>query len=291
MSRGKKAVVALHNSSFQEGSTLMSVNIAPTAVVDPRAKIDSDVQIGHFCVVGPDVTIQRGTRLEAHVTLMGIVDIGEDNHIFPNAVIGAHPQDISYRNSPTRVEIGNGNTIREGVTINRGTEKEDGITRLGNHCYLMANCHIAHDCKVGDRVIMANNVMVGGHVHIQNDVTISGGTGIHHFGSVGAFAFIGALARVLHDVPPYMMCDGTPAKPRCANIVALKRNNFPAEDIRLISEAYKLLYRSKVGYEAAREVLLSRFSLRPCLKNLFDFLEYQRGGNHGRGRDRRKKVA
>lgn len=269
----------------------MSVNIAPTAAVDPRAKIDSDVQIGHFCVIGPDVTIARGTRLENNVTLMGHVDIGEDNHIFPNVVLGAHPQDLSYRNSPTRVEIGNSNTIREGVTINRGSEKEDGITRLGNQCYLMANVHIAHDCKVGDRVIMANNVMLGGHVHIHNDVTISGGVGIHHFASIGSFAFVGGLSRVLLDAPPFMMCDGIPAKPRCINIVALKRNNFPADDIKLISEAYKLLYRSKVGFEAARELLLARGPMSPCLKALFDFLEHQRGGNHGRGRDRRKKAA
>lgn len=269
----------------------MSVNIAPTAVVDPRAKIDSDVHIGHFCVVGPDTTIARGTRLESNVTLMGIVDIGEDNHIFPNVVIGAHPQDISYRNSPTRVEIGNGNTLREGVTINRGTEKEDGITRVGNNCYVMANSHIAHDCKVGDRVIMANNVMIGGHVHIHNDVTISGGVGIHHFASIGAFSFVAAMSRVLLDVPPYMMVDGIPARPRCANVVALKRNSFPSDDIRMVSEAYKLLYRSKVGYEAARELLLARGPMSPCMKVLFDFLEHQRGGNHGRGRDRRKKVA
>jgi UDP-N-acetylglucosamine acyltransferase len=269
----------------------MSVNIAPTAAVDPRAKIDSDVRIGHFCVVGPDVTIGRGTRLESHVTLMGHVEIGEDNHFFPNSVIGGFPQDISYRESPTRVEIGHSNTIREGVTINRGTEKEDGLTRLGNQCYLMACTHVAHDCKVGDRVIMANNVMLGGHVHVGNDVTISGGTGVHHFCSIGTFGFVGSISRVLHDVPPYMISEGTPAKPRCVNIVGLKRNDFPADDIRLITEAFKLLYRSKVGVDAARELLLARGPMRPSLKALFDFLDHQRGGRHGRGRDRRQKVA
>ncbi len=269
----------------------MSVTIAPTAAVDPRAKIEADVHIGHFCVVGPDVTIGRGTRLESHVTLMGHVNIGEENHIFPNVVIGGHPQDISYRGSDTRVEIGHSNIIRESVTINRGTEKEDGITRLGNQCYIMTCSHIAHDCKVGDRVIMANNVMLGGHVHVHNDATISGGVGVHHFGSVGNFAFVGALSRVLHDVPPFMLCEGIPAKPRCVNVVALKRNDFPAEDIRLVTEAFKLLYRSKVGVESARELLLARGPMRPCLKALFDFLDHQRGGSHGRGRDRRKKAA
>lgn len=269
----------------------MSVNIAPTAAVDPRANIESDVQIGHFCVVGPDVTIGRGTKLESNVTLMGRVVVGEENHFFPNVVIGAHPQDLSYQGSPTLVEIGNNNTLREGVTVNRATEKEDGITRIGNQCYLMANTHIAHDCKIGDRVIMANNVMLGGHVHIHNDATISGGSGVHHYGSVGSFAFVGALSRVLHDVPPFMLCEGLPARPRCVNVVALKRNNFPSEDIKLISDAFKLLYRSKVGIEPARELLLARGPMRPCIKALFDFLDHQCAGRHGRGRDRRKKVA
>lgn len=269
----------------------MSVNIAPTAVVDPRANIDSDVHIGHFCVVGPDVTILRGTRLENNVTIMGHVSIGEDNHFFPNVVIGGHPQDLSYQGSATRVEIGHSNTFREGVTINRATEKEDGVTRVGNQCYLMTCSHIAHDCKVGDRVIMANNVMLGGHVHVHNDATISGGVGVHHYGSIGSFSFVGAISRVLHDVPPYMLSEGIPAKPRCVNVVALKRNNFPAEDIQLISEAFKLLYRSKVGVAPARELLLARGPMRPVLKNLFDFLDHQGGGRHGRGRDRRKKAA
>jgi UDP-N-acetylglucosamine acyltransferase len=269
----------------------MSVTIAPTAVVDPRATLEDDVHIGHFCVIGPDVKIGRGTRLENNVTMMGHVVIGEDNHFFPGNVIGGHPQDLSYRGTDTRVEIGHSNVFREGCTVNRASEKEDGITRVGNQCYLMAYSHVAHDCKVGDRVIMANNVMLGGHVHVHNDATISGGVGIHHYGSVGSFSFIGAISRVLHDVPPFMLVEGIPAKPRCVNVVALKRNNFPAEDIQLISDAFKLLYRSKVGVQQARDILLSQGPMRPCIKALFDFLDHQCGGRHGRGRDRRKKVA
>ena len=269
----------------------MSVSIAQTAVVDPRAKIESDVRIGHFCVVGPDVTIQRGTILENNVTVMGHTTIGEDNRFFPGAVIGGDPQDLSYRGTATRVEIGDGNIFREAVTVNRATEKEDGVTRVGNNCYLMAGCHVAHDCSLGDRVVMANNTMLGGHVHVHNDVTISGGVGVVHYASIGSFAFVGAMSRVLHDVPPYMLAEGQPCKPRCVNVVALKRNEFPADDIKLLSDAFKLLYRSRVGVQQARELLLSQGPFRPVLKNLFDYLDHASGGRHGRGRDRRRMAA
>ena len=153
----------------------MSTHVEPTAVVDPRAELDDDVDIGPFCVVGPHAKIGRGTTLINNVTIMGRVTLGERNRIFPGAVLGGDPQDVSYRGSDTQVVIGDDNVIREGVTINRATEKEDGLTTLGNHCFIMAGVHIAHDCRVGDRVIMANATLLGGHVHVHDDATISGG--------------------------------------------------------------------------------------------------------------------
>ncbi len=268
----------------------MSVKIAPTAAVDPSAIIDSDVQIGHFCVVGPHVTIGRGSILANNVTVVGHTTVGEDNHFFPGAVIGESPQDLTYKGEPTRVEIGDTNVFREGVTVNRATTKEEGVTRIGNNCFLMTGVHVGHDCYVGDRVIMANNTMLGGHAHIHNDVTISGGVGVSQFASIGCFAFIGAMSRVLHDVPPYMLAEGSPARPRCTNIVALKRNNFSADDIKVLQNAFKLLYRSKVGAEQAAELMLNSGPIRPVLKHVFDFLEHSRGGRHGRGRDRRRAA-
>ena len=238
----------------------MATIIAHTAVVDPRAELDEEVRIGHHCVIGPNVRVGRGTRLENNVTLTGNTTIGRNNHLFPGVVIGAEPQDLSYQGSPTQVIIGDNNVFRESVTINRATEKEDGITSLGSNCYLMTCSHVAHDCKVGDRVIMANNVMLGG------------------------------LSRVIHDVPPYMLVEGFPARPRTINIVALKRKNFTADAIKALMEAYRLLYRSRVGMEHAREILAGGAPMMPELQVLFDFIQDSQDGRHGRGRDRRKAA-
>lgn len=268
----------------------MSLNIAPTAVVDPQAEIDAEAVIGPYCVIGPLVKIGRGTRLDNHVTVTGRTTIGEDNRIFSNTVIGAEPQDLSYRGSETRVEIGDRNVIREGVTINRATEKEDGITAVGSHCYLMAACHVAHDCKVGDRVIIANGTLLGGHVHIHDDATLSGGVGVHHFTTIGSYSFVSGISRVLHDVPPYMLVEGIPTRPRCVNVVALKRSDFPADVVRALSETHRLIYRAKVGLDHAREILRKEGQLYPAVNHLLAFIQNQQEGRHGRGRDRRRAA-
>ena len=264
--------------------------IAHTAVVDPRAELDDEVRVGHHCVIGPNVKIGSGTRLENNVTLTGHCIIGRNNHLFPGVVVGAEPQDLSYKGSPTQVIIGDGNVLRESVTVNRATEKEDGITSVGSNCYLMTCSHVAHDCKVGDRVIMANNVMLGGHVHVQHDATLSGGAAVHHFASIGCYSFVSGLSRVLHDVPPYMLVEGFPARPRTVNIVALKRKNFSNEAIKMLMEAYRLLYRSRVGMEHAFEILSGGKPMLPEVQVLFDFIGDSQLGRHGRGRDRRKAA-
>lgn len=268
----------------------MATIIAHTAVVDPRAELDDEVRVGHHCVIGPHVRVGRGTRLENNVTLTGHSILGRNNHLFPGVVIGAEPQDLSYQGSPTQVIIGDANVFRESVTVNRATEKEDGITSVGSNCYMMTCSHVAHDCKVGDRVIMANNVMLGGHVHVQHDATLSGGAAVHHFASIGCYSFVSGLSRVLHDVPPYMLVEGFPARPRTVNVVALKRKNFSTEAIKVLMEAYRLLYRSRVGLEHAREILSGGGQLLPELQVLFEFIENSQLGRHGRGRDRRKAA-
>jgi UDP-N-acetylglucosamine acyltransferase len=268
----------------------MATFVSPQAVVDSAAEIADDVHIGPFCVVGPQVRIGRGTRLENSVTLTGHVTMGEDNHVFPYAVIGADPQDVSYQGSPTQVVIGNGNTIREGVTINRATEKEEGVTRLGSENYLMAGVHVAHDCQIGSHVKIANGTMLGGHVHIHDFATLSGSVGVHHFSTIGSYSFVGGQSRVLHDIPPYMLVDGQPARPRCVNIVALKRAAFSEEAIRALSEAHRLMYRAKVGLQHVREFLSGGPLLHPAVLQLMDFLEQQQQGRHGRARERRRAA-
>jgi UDP-N-acetylglucosamine acyltransferase len=269
----------------------MSSHVEPTAIVDRRAELDEDVEVGPYCVIGPTVRIGRGTQLLNNVTIMGRVTIGQHNQIYPGAVLGGDPQDVSYRGSQTEVVIGDHNIIREGVTINRGSEKERGVTELGSHSFIMAGCHIAHDCQVGSRVIMANATLLGGHVHVQDDATLSGGVAVHHFTTIGSYSFTGGLSRVLHDVPPYMLAEGNPSRPRCINIVALKRHDFSAAAIRALAEAHRLIYRSKVGLDHARELLRSADMLVPPVVHLLGFLGHQYEGRNGRGRDRRRMAA
>jgi UDP-N-acetylglucosamine acyltransferase len=268
----------------------MATSIAANAWVDPRAEIDEEVVIGPFCVIGAGARIGRGTRLMNNVTLMGNVALGQDNVLFPNVVIGAEPQDISYRGGDTCVEIGDGNTFREGVTVNRASEKEDGVTRIGDHNFLMGNCHVAHDCKLGSHILIANGSLLAGHVHVHDYASISGGVAVHQFVTVGGYCFISALSRALHDVPPFMLVEGIPARPRCINIVALKRNDFSAERVEPIASAHRLLYRSKVGLNHAREILRSNDQLTPDVEQLLAFIEGQHVGKHGRGREVRRAA-
>lgn len=268
----------------------MATHIAENAMIDPSAEIDSDVEIGPFCVVGPEVVIGRGTKLLNNVTLMGRVTIGQHNQLYPGVVIGGEPQDLSYRGEPTEVVIGDYNVLRESVTVNRGTMKEEGITSIGDRCFLMAGCHVAHDCRLGDRIVMANATLLGGHVHVHDDATISGGVAVHHFTTVGSFSFVSGLSRVLHDVPPFMLVEGTPTRPRCVNVVALKRNDFPEDIIKALSEAFRLLYRAKVGLDHARELLRGNGLLVPTVNHLLTFVQNQHEGRHGRGRERRRAA-
>ncbi len=268
----------------------MATYIAENVAIDPRAQIDEDVEIGPFCVIGPHVRIGRGTRLENSVTLMGRVAIGQFNHIWPGTIIGGEPQDVSYSGADTRVVIGDHNLIRECVTINRGTEKEEGITSVGDHNFLMACCHVAHDCRLGNHIIITNGTLLGGHVHVHDHATLSGGVGVHHFSTIGSYSFVAGMSAVRHDVPPYMLCEGYPARPRCINVVALKRNNFSAETIDCLAEAHRLLYRAKVGLDNAREILRANGQLVPHVNHLLSFIQEQQEGRHGRGRERRRAA-
>ena len=268
----------------------MSAQISAMAMVDSHAQIAEDVEIGPFCTIGPHVSIEAGTRLINHVTVRGHVHIGRDNVIHPGTVIGGEPQDLSFQGSDTRVNIGNGNIIRESVTINRGSEKEEGLTSIGNACYLMACSHVAHDCRLDNHVILANGALLGGHVHIQDHASLSGATAVHHYTTIGRYAFVGGLSRVLHDVPPFMLVEGSPSRPRCINIVALRRNGFDVDQINALSDAHRLLYRAKVGLDHAREILRSENKMLPHVEQLLSFVQHQQAGRFGRGREARRAA-
>lgn len=264
----------------------MATMIADTACIDPRADIADDVEIGPYCVIGPDVMIGRGTRLIAHVCLVGHTTLGENNVVHPFAVIGGEPQDYSYKGQPTRVEIGDNNVFREAVTIHRASDKEDGLTRVGSNNYLMANVHLGHDCVLGDRILVANNSMFAGHIHVESFANISGAVGLHQFVRVGAYSYIGGMSRIVHDVPPYMLIEGNPSKVRCINVVGLKRHDISPESIASLHEAHRLIFRARMTTQHATEILEAHGHLCPEVRRLLDFIEFQQQGKHGRGRER-----
>jgi UDP-N-acetylglucosamine acyltransferase len=267
----------------------MATLIADTACVDPRAELGDDVEIGPYCVIGPDVKIGRGTRLISHVCVYGITTLGAHNVVHPFAVLGGEPQDVSYRGAPTRVEIGDHNLLRESVTINRGSEKEDGVTTLGNHNFLMASAHVAHDCKLGDHITIANGSLLAGHVHVESHANISGGVAVHHYTTIGGYSFIGGQSRIVHDVPRFMLVDGNPSRVRCINIVGLKRNGISPQGINSLHEAHRLVFRAKMSVRHAAEILQSHDHMTPEVESLLEFLRFQHDGKHGRGRERWRK--
>lgn len=271
----------------------MANSISPLAQVDRRAELGSDVYVGPFCLIGPHARVGDRCRLDSHIVITGNTTLGSDNRIFPHCVIGGEPQDYSYKGSPTRVEIGDGNTFREGVTVNRGAEKEDHITRIGNHNLLMANSHVAHNCHIFDHVLLANGVLLGGHVHLHDWSAISGNTVIHHFCSIGTVAFVGGGCRVVADVPPYMLAAGND-DPSIAtiNVVGMRRRGISAATIAIVRRAHRLIYRHHQKLAEVREVFAKEFGdcLPIELARLLDFVEKQQAGKNGRAGEARRDA-
>ncbi|GAB1382316.1 MAG TPA: acyl-ACP--UDP-N-acetylglucosamine O-acyltransferase [Ottowia sp.] len=227
--------------------------IHPTALIDPRAELDSSVEVGPYAVIGPRVRIGAGTVVGAHCVIDGHTTLGRDNRIFPFASIGGAPQDKKYAGEPTRLSIGDGNTIREYVTINTGTVQDEGETRLGDDNWIMAYVHIAHDCRLGSHIILANAVQLAGHVHLGDWVFLGGLSGVHQFVRVGAHAMTAFQTRLAQDVPPFVTAGGNPAEAQSINAEGLRRRGFSAERITLIKQMYRLLYRKGLTLDAARE--------------------------------------
>ncbi len=225
--------------------------VHPTAVVHPHARVAADVIVGAYCVIGADVEIDAGCWLAPHVVISGDTRIGRNNRIFSFASLGEMPQDKKYRGEPTRLEIGDGNTIREYVTINRGTEQDAGVTRVGDDNWIMAYVHIAHDCVIGDHTVLANNATLAGHVQVGDYVTLGGATLVHQFCRIGDYAFSAYGARINKDVPPFITVSEGKAHPRGLNSEGLRRNGFDEARIRALKDAYRLLYREGLALDQA----------------------------------------
>ncbi len=229
--------------------------IHPTALVDPRAQLADDVEVGAFSVIGPHVAIGAGTRIAAHVVVVGHTRIGARNLIASFNAIGGDPQDKKYAGEATRLEIGDDNLIREFCTFNIGTEQGGGVTRLGNDNWVMAYVHLAHDCQVGDHTIFANKAQLAGHVEVGDWAILGGDTGVHQFVRIGAHAITGIGTMLRQDVPPFTMVSGDPATPHGINVEGLKRRGFDAPVIASLRQAYKNLYRSGLTLVEARAAI------------------------------------
>jgi len=246
--------------------------IDPRAAIDPSARLAADVTVGPFSVIGADVEIGQGTWIGPHVVIQGPTRIGRDNRIYQFSSLGEIPQDKKYGGEPTRLEIGDRNTIREFVTINRGTVQDAGMTRLGDDNWIMAYVHIAHDCVVGNRTIFANGASLAGHVHVEDDVVLGGFALIYQFTRLGMHSFCGFACGVNHDVPPYVTVAGYRAEPHGINAEGLRRRDFSDEEIQAIRRAYKAIYRANLRLEEAIEKVREMTVEFPRLQILADFL-------------------
>jgi len=246
--------------------------IHPTAIVHPAARLGAGVTVGPYAVIGEHVSIGDGTSIGPHAVVTGHTTIGRDNRIFQFASVGDEPQDKKYAGEPTRVEIGDRNTIREFCTINCGTVQDIGVTRLGHDNWIMAYVHVAHDCVVGSNVIMANCVQLAGHVHVGDWVILGGFTGAHQFCHIGAHAMTAIATVLVHDLPPYVMAKGDTANAHGINAEGLKRRGFTAEAIAGIRRAYKTLYRSGLTLDEARAALAEQVAECPEVGVMVEFL-------------------
>lgn len=247
--------------------------IHPSALIDPAARLDSEVEVGPFTVIGPGVEIAAGTRIGSHCVIQGPTRIGRGNTVHAHASLGGAPQDKKYRGEPTRLEIGEGNTFFEFTTVSRGTQDGGGLTRIGNHNWIMAYAHIAHDCTVGDHCILANNATLAGHVVLEDWVILGGFVGIHQFCRIGSHAFVGMGSLVNADVLPYLMVAGQYATPRGINAEGLKRRGFDAAAIAAAKRGYRALFLSGAPLAEARQRLAQVAIDSPEAARMLAFIE------------------
>jgi UDP-N-acetylglucosamine acyltransferase len=256
---------------------MREVQVHPTAIIDPRAELGAGTVVGPYCIVDGPVVLGPGCWLQHHVTLCGPMRAGAGNKFYAYCSIGQQTQDLKYAGEPTYLEIGDENTFREFCTVNRSTTG-DGKTRIGNRGNFLAYCHIGHDCNVGDAVIFSNNGTLAGHVQIGNHAIMGGLTAVHQFCRIGRFAITGGCSKIVQDVPPFMIADGNPAEIRGINLVGLERNGFAPESVKMIKEAFRLIYRSKYNTRQAVDAVRQEL---PASEEITQILEFIEGSERG----------
>ena len=246
--------------------------IHKTAIVDPKAKIASSVNVGPYSIIGPNVEIGEDTDINSHVSIAGHTKIGKNNKIYPFASIGNDPQDLKFKGEISSLEIGDNNKIREYVSINPGTDGGSGVTKIGNNCLFMVSSHVAHDCNIGNNIVVVNNVAIGGHVHIEDNAIIGGNSAVHQFIRIGKFAMIGGMCAVIRDVIPYGLVHGNRSILQGINLIGLRRNNISNQDITLLSNAYKKLFKSENLSENLKN-LSDDFKKNNLVMEILEFLQ------------------
>src|SRR5438045_1134468 len=251
--------------------------IHPTAVIDPGAEIGAGTIVGPYCVIDSGVVLGPDCWLQHHVTLCGPMKAGAKNKFYAYCSIGQQTQDLKYRGEPTYLEIGDENTFREFVTVNRSTTSE-GKTRIGNSGNFLAYSHVGHDCTVGNHVVFSNNATLAGHVEVGDHAVMGGLTAVHQFCRIGRFAITGGCSKIVQDVPPFMIADGNPAEIRGINLVGLERNGFAAESVKAIKQAFRLIYRSNLNTRQAIEAIRNEIGPREEIGQIIAFVEESERG-------------
>jgi UDP-N-acetylglucosamine acyltransferase len=256
---------------------MSDVQIHPTAIVDVRAEIGAGTVIGPYCVIGPEVVLGPNCWLQQHVTLCGPMRAGAGNKFYAYCSIGQQTQDLKYAGEPTYLEIGDENTFREFATVNRSTAN-DGKTRVGHRGNFLAYSHIGHDCTVGNEVVFSNNGTLAGHVQVGDNAVMGGLSAVHQFCRIGRFAITGGCSKIVQDVPPFMIADGNPAEIRGVNLVGLERKKIPPENVKLIKEAFRLIYRSKYNTRQAVEAMRKELPQQEEITEIIEFIERSERG-------------
>ncbi|MFQ5956467.1 MAG: acyl-ACP--UDP-N-acetylglucosamine O-acyltransferase [Candidatus Brocadiales bacterium] len=263
------------------------MNIHPTAQVNPNAELGEDVEIGAFSLIDAYAKIGAGTIIKNNVTITGHTSIGEENKVYPGASLGEEPQDLKHKGENTRLEMGDRNVVRECVTINTGTAVGGGLTKVGSDNLFMACSHVAHDCEIENGVLLANNVLLGGHVKIESYAKLMGLVGVQPFATIGQYAYVGGLTRIVQDVPPFMLVEGNPSRVRQVNVVGLERSGFSSEQIESIREAFQKIFRQPEVLDQSKilEELERQDGLTSEVKVLVSFMRNTMKGKFGRYRE------
>ncbi len=256
----------------------MPVTIHPTAIVHPGAALGNDVEIGPYAIIEDKVTIGDRCRIESHAQILSHTTMGSDNEVFSFASVGGTPQDLKFQGEESYLVIGNNNSIREYVTLHRGTKGGGGVTKIGDNCLLMAYVHVAHDCTLGNNVILSNAAMLAGHIEIGDSAVIGGMSGVHQFVRIGECAFLGAMSGLGMDLPPYMLASGSRARLMGPNAIGLKRHGVTPEVISALRTAYKRIWRSEIPRKDALDEIASEFTSMREISALLEFIaQSQRG--------------